>query len=808
MIEPIAPELLRRRIDPASLTDAEAPEEGIIGQQRALHALEFGLGMRNSGFNVYVAGEPGIGKMTAVRAFLTGQATQMPAPAAWCYVNNFVDPSQPIALTLPAGRARTFQRDVQSLVESISRDIPKAFEAEEYLAQREAIGKTLDEQRNEMLATLRNQAHEHGVVLQMTPYGIVTLPLRDGEPIPEHVFQQLPAAEQETMRRRNDEFQEQVRRTMKSGRELDRRAQEQINALNKKVAQFVVNGLVEDLCERYVDLPDAAAHLHRMQDDVLENISLFHSPGSPGGPAVGEDGMPTPLPPWMRDAPLRKYAVNVLVDENVLVNEDGTHGAHGAPVIVELNATYSNLFGRVEKEAQFGALYTDFTLIKPGALQRANGGFLVLGIEDVLRNPWTWDALKRALRSHEIRIEDVGEQMGIVGTRSLRPQPIPLTVKVILLGQPLYYHLLSAYDEDFAELFKVKADFDTQTERSVENLRRYVGFIRELCEREYLRVPDAGAMAELLEYASRLAEDQDKLSTQFGLLTDVMREASYWAEQDQAAGVEATHVHKALAQRVYRSSLIQDRLQEMIARGHLLIDVDGHQVGQINGLSVVTIGNISFGKPNRITASIEPGRAGIVDIEREVALGGPIHSKGVLILSGYLAHRFGEDKPIALAARLVFEQSYGGVEGDSASCAELFALLSALAGAPLRQDVAVTGSVNQHGQVQAIGGVNEKIEGFFDVCRTRGLTGSQGVLIPASNVQNLMLRPDVVEAVRTGLFRIWAIHTIDEGIEILTGVPSGKRNARGKFPRDTLNARVDARLQHLAAQMQRTGDKK
>lgn len=790
MIQPLAADLLRRCIDPESIRNFTAPGDGIIGQQRALSALEFGLGMRNSGFNVYVAGAPGIGKMTAVRAFLAEQAQRLAASVAWCYVNNFVDPSQPFALTLPAGRARTFQRDVQTLVDRISREIPKAFESEEYLAQRESIGKALDEQRNDLLSALRSQAHAHGVMLQMTPYGVVTLPLRDGEPIPEHVFQKLPAAEQEALRKRNDEFQEKVRTAMKSGRDLDRTAQEKITALNKKVAHFVVSGLVEDLCEHYVDLPAATAHLHRMQDDVLENITLFHSPGEEAAQTH------TQMPGWMREAPLRKYGVNVLVDED---------DVHGAPVVVELNATYSNLFGRVEREAQFGALYTDFTLIKSGALHRANGGFLILDVEDVLRNPWTWDALKRALRNHEIRIEDISEQLGFVGTRSLRPQPIPLNVKVILLGQPLYYHLLCAYDEDFAELFKVKADFDTQMPRDAENIQRYVAFVHTLCEREQLPAPDAGAMAELLEYASRLAEDQDKLSTQFGLLTDVVREAAYWAEQAQVNTIDASHVRKALTQRMYRSSLIQDRMQEMITRGQLLIDVDGAQVGQINGLSVVSIGDVAFGKPNRITASIEPGRAGIVDIEREVALGGPIHSKGVLILSGYLAHRFGEDKPIALAARLVFEQSYGGVEGDSASCAELFALLSALSSAPIRQGIAVTGSVNQHGQVQAIGGVNEKIEGFFDVCRARGLSGEQGVLIPASNVQNLMLRPDVIHAVREGRFRIWAIRTIDEGIEILTGVPAGERNARAKFPRDTINARVNARLQQLTAQLQHLG---
>jgi lon-related putative ATP-dependent protease len=799
MITSLAPSQLRREVDPATLgvqsTASLTPLDGIIGQQRALNALEFGLGMRDSGFNVYVAGEPGLGKMTAVRAFLQTQADKQPPAPAWCYVNNFSDPSQPVALLLPPGRARAFQHDVQRVIERVRREIPKAFESEEYAGQRDALGKAFDDKRNQLLGALRSRAQEYGVTLQMTPYGIVTLPLRDGEPIPQQVFDTLPPAEQTALRERNDAFQEHVRATMKAGRELDRSMQEQIGALNKKVAQYVVDGLMDDLCDTYADLPHIVAHLRAMQEDILNNIELFQSQSN------SEDGPPAAaqMPAWVREAPLRKYAVNVLVDPGA---------AAGAPVVVELNANSANLFGRIERESQFGTLYTDFTMIKAGALHRANGGYLVLGIEDVLRNPYSWDGLKRALRSREIRVEDISEQLGFGGTRSLRPQPLPLALKVVLIGRPLYYHLLCAYDEDFAELFKVKADFDTQTARTPENIERYIRFVHTLCEREQLRHLDASALAELLEYASRLAEDQSKLSTQFGMLTDIVREASYWAERSSAAMVDASHVQKSLAQRVYRGSLIQDRLQEMIARGLLLIDIDGAEVGQINGLSVISIGDLAFGKPSRITASIEPGRAGIVDIEREVALGGPIHSKGVLILSGYLAHRYGGDKPITLNARLVFEQSYAGVEGDSASCAELYALLSALADAPIQQGIAVTGSVNQHGDVQAIGGVNEKIEGHFDVCCAKGLTGRQGVLIPASNTQNLMLRPDVVDAVRAGQFHVWPVSTIDEGIEILTGLPAGARGTTGRFPHGSLNARVDARLNELVAQLRAAADDK
>ena len=474
----------------------------------------------------------------------------------------------------------------------------------------------------------------------------------------------------------------------------------------------------------------------------------------------------------------------------------------GAPVVIELNPTYHDLFGRIEKEAQFGALSTDFTLIRRGSIHRANGGYLVLPVEEVLRNLFVWDGLKRAVRNGKIAVEELGERLGYVATRGLQPEPIPLKVKVVLIGSPQVYNLLYQQDEDFDELFKVKADFDVRMDRTEENVQAYLASICRLCQKEELMPLASAAAAKVVEYSSRLAEDQEKLSTHFAEIADLIREASFWAQKDQASNIEVCHVQQAIEADVYRSNLIQERIQEMIQQGTLLIDVQGEAVGRINGLAVLNLGDYAFGRPNRITVTIGLGRGGIVDIEREARLGGPIHTKGVLILSGYLMHQYAQHRPLSLSARLVFEQSYEGIEGDSASSTELYALLSALARLPLRQGIAVTGSVNQQGEVQAIGGVNEKVEGFFEVCRARGLTGDQGVLIPQANGRHLMLREEVVEAVREGLFHLWPVRTIDEGIEVLSGVPAGARGADGAFPEGTVHHRVDQRLAELAECMQ------
>jgi len=779
----LSPEQLRRTFDPNALgietTEHIQPLEGIIGQRRAVSALHFGLEIQELGFNIYVAGPPGIGKMTAVKSFLEELARQKETPPDWCYVNNFEDPYHPKALRLPTGWGVRFAQDIKNLIEHVRRELPKVFESEEYSARRDEIVKAINQQREAVINRVQERATQAGFLLQAAPFGILIVPVLGGRPLSDAEFQSLPQAAREDIQRRRDALQEDLKIAMKEIRTLEKTAQEKLHELDRQATLYMVGGLIDDLREKYRDLPEVLEYLHAVQKDILENIELFKGEQKPEGAA----------PPWAKELPFRKYSVNVLVDNS---------RQQGAPVIVELNPVYHNLFGRIEKETQFGALYTDFTMIKAGSLHRANGGYLVLPIEDVLRSLLSWDGLKRALRSREIFIEELGERLGFIATKSLRPQPIPLDVKVVLVGHPIFYYLLHAYDEEFPELFKVKADFDTRMDNSPENIQDFLKFLCTFCQKERLKHLDNTAVAKLLEHAARLAEDQQKLSTHFGAIADIIREANYWALQEGSSHIRARHVQKALDEKVYRANLIQERIQEMIARGTLLIDTEGQAVGQVNGLSVMSVGNYAFGKPSRITASVAPGREGIIDIEREVELGGPIHSKGVLILSGYLAQRYAQDKPLTLTAKLVFEQSYEGVEGDSASSTELYALLSALSGVPIKQGIAVTGSVNQHGEVQAIGGVNEKIEGFFDVCKTKGLTGEQGVLIPKSNAQNLMLREDIVEAVRAKKFHIWAVSTIDEGIEILTGVPAGERGRDGKFPEGTINYFVDQRLREFA----------
>ncbi|UCC66429.1 MAG: AAA family ATPase, partial [Deltaproteobacteria bacterium] len=570
--------------------------------------------------------------------------------------------------------------------------------------------------------------------------------------------------------------------TFRQVRGFEKLINEVLQKLDREVALYVLGPLIEDLKEKYQDLDEVVAYLDEVWNDILENLSQFRP--------QPQEQPSTPFPmPEGKELLFRKYEVDVLVDNSDL---------RGAPVIIELNPTYNNLFGRIEKEAQFGALVTDFTMIREGSLHRANGGYLVLPVEEVLRNLFSWESLKRALRNREIAIEEAGERLGFLATKSLRPEPVPLDAKVILIGTPWLYHLLYAWDEDFNELFKVKADFDTRMDRTEENIRDYVSFVCTVSEQENLKHLDSSALARLVEHGSRLAEDQEKLSTRFGEISDVIREASYYATQEDSPYVTGAHVQKAIDERFYRSNLLQERIREMIERGTLMIDVDGEKVGQVNGLSVIDLGDISFGRPNRITASIGLGREGLIDIEREAKLGGPIHTKGVMILSGCLAEKYAQDKPLSLSSRLVFEQSYSGVEGDSASSTELYAILSSLSGLPIKQGIAVTGSVNQKGEVQAIGGVNEKIEGFFEVCKVKGLTRGNGVIIPASNVTNLMLKEEVVEAVRQGKFHLWAVKDIDEGIEILTGVKAGQRQKDGAFEEGTVNYLVDERLRELS----------
>jgi lon-related putative ATP-dependent protease len=758
------------------------PLEAIVGQARAVKALDFGLGIKEQGFNIYVAGVPGTGRTTAVKQFLEEMARGKPMPRDWCYVTNFRDSYRPKALSLPPGQGKELQADMKGLVEGSQREIGKAFESDEYAARREETVKSFRQKREDLFSRINKRAQEESFSIQATPIGLLTIPLKDGNPLSDEDFQALTPEEQAEISRKRDKLQDELKATFRQVQGLEKHIAEELKKVEREVAHFVIDPLIEDLKDKYQEQPEVVAYLEEVRGDILENLGQFRQEEQE------RPALPFPVP-QQRDLLFQKYEVNVLVDNGDLT---------GAPVVMELNPTYNHLFGRIEKEAQFGALVTDFTMIRQGSLHRANGGYLVLPVLEVLRNLFSWDSLKRALRNREITIEEAGEQLGFLASKSLRPEPIPLDVKVILIGVPLLYHLLYALDEDFRELFKVKADFDTRMDRTDENIKDYVAFACTVREQEGLKHLDSSALAKIVEHGCRLAQDQEKLSTQFGEISDVIREASYYATQEGSDFVIEDHVKKAVAERFYRSNLLQERIGEMIERGSLMIDMEGEQAGQVNGLSVIDLGDIAFGRPNRITASIGLGREGLIDIEREAKLGGPIHTKGVMILSGYLAEKYAQDKPLSLSSRLVFEQSYSGVEGDSASSTELYAILSSLSGLPIKQGIAVTGSVNQKGMVQAIGGVNEKIEGFFEICKAKGMNGNQGVIIPASNVPNLMLKEEVVDAAGEGQFHLWAVEDIDEGIEILTGVQAGQRQKDGSFPEGTVNYAVDKRLRELS----------
>jgi len=794
MARELSVEDLRRVCEPEVLrcntTDDLKATKAIIGQDRAARSLQFGLGIKASGFNVYVAGPPGTGRATMVERFIEEIASTKPVPVDWCYVNNFREPSRPRAMSLPAGWARPFQSDMKTLVEGAQRDLRKTFESEEYAVRQKETSNAFDEKAGQIVGAITTKARNQGFSLQPTPMGIMAVPLKNnGQPLTEEEFGTLSAAEREKISKEQQELQEEIEVAFRQAKAVGKKAAEELDRLDKQVALYAVSHLLDDLKKKYDAMPEVLSYLDEVRDDIVGNANQFRAD------LKEQSALPFPLP-GARGKTFDKYAVNILVDNSA---------TKGAPVVMELNPTYNNLFGRIENEAQFGTLVTDFSLIRQGSLHRANGGYLVLPIEEVLRNSFSWDSLKRALRNRQITIEDMSERLGFLTTRTLQPSPIPLDVKVVLIGQPSLYQLLLSYDEDFAELFKVKADFDSRMDRTEESMKDYAVFVSTVCSEGGLIHLDKAALAKIVEHGSRLAEDQTKLSTRFGEIADIIREASYYAAQKGSSYVTADDIRNTIDEKFYRSSLIQERLAEMTRQGVLMIDVKGRETGQVNGLSVIDLGDIAFGHPNRITASIGVGREGLLDIEREAKLGGPTHTKGVLILAGYLIEKYAQDKPLSVSARLVFEQSYSGVEGDSASSTELYAILSELSGLPIKQGIAVTGSVNQKGEIQAIGGVNEKIEGFFEVCKAKGFTGEQGVLIPASNEQNLMLKEEVLEAVKDRKFHIWSAKSIDEGIEILTGVKAGARREPGNFEEDTVNARVDRRLRELAETLVRFG---
>ena len=787
-VKALEPAQLCQRCDPAQF-DFKTTEDlehlsAFIGQPRAMSALEFGVGIRQKGYNIFAFGPEGIGKENLVRKTFEAVAADEPVPSDWCYVQDFEQHHKPRALELPPGKGAEFKTDMEQFVEDLQNALPVTFESEEYRDRLQEIQQSLNERQESALGELRSRAELKELAVLRTPSGLAIAPVRDGEVISPEEFQEMPAEQREKLEKDIDDLQEELETMLAIVPSWQRELREKITNLNREMADVAVGGLIRQLVEDYAELPEIVEHLEAVQQDVVKHVREIIVEGDP---SQSPDQPPTrgPFAAFGARSAIQRYQVNLLVD----------HGSsESAPVIYDDNPTFQNLLGRIEHTAQMGALITDFNLIKPGALHRANGGYLIVDARRLLQEPFAWEGLKRALRSEQLRMETPGQVQSIISTVTLDPDPIPLNVKVALLGEPLLYYLLMENDPESRELFRVASDFDDQMDRDSESQMLYARLIGSLASANSLRPLDPGGVARIIEHSSRIIDDGKKLSIQMNHITDLMREADYWAGEAGRDVITSEDVTKAIEAQIFRSDRIKERTQEQIYRETVLIDTDGKHVGQVNGLSVYQFGDFAFGRPSRITARVRMGKGEVLDIEREVDLGGPIHSKGVLILSSFLGSRYSADRQLSLTASLVFEQSYGGVEGDSASSAELYALLSSIAKAPAKQALAVTGSVNQFGRVQAIGGVNEKIEGFFDICSTRGLTGEQGVLIPDSNVQHLMLRDDVVQAVEEGKFHVYPIETIDQGIELLTDMPAGEPDEEGAYPEDSINGKVQARL--------------
>jgi lon-related putative ATP-dependent protease len=772
------------------------PLEDFIGQDRAIRAIEFGLGVDKPGFNIFVTGLTGTGKTSIIKAFLkktTGDqaAVDLPTPEDWCYVYNFTDADRPQTLKLRRGWGKALKADMEQLVQSLLREAKKMFESDEYANQRQAMIEQIQRKQQEMMQALMEEAGRNDFSLRMTPSGIVLLPTKDGKPMQEADYLALSSAEKKRIEDNRGEIEKKVEGTLREGKKLEREINQKLEENETQTADFLVRMPLADLKEKYRDYPKVLAYLDAVRDHILKNLQRFK--GADAGPTPGPFGaLQFGEPP---SDPFLPYRVNVFVD-----NSD----TQGQPIIVETNPTYHNVFGVVEKKPIAGGYFTDFTLIKPGSISRANGGYLVLYDRDVLSNAGVWEALQRVIKNRELRIEEPSAFFGFVPPQGLRPEPIPTDTKVIMIGDPFLYRTLASADPDFRETFKVKADFNFEVDRTQENITAFACFISDYCSREGLRHFDTAGVARVIEQCARQVEDQNKLSTRFSDMVDLLIEADYWAGKDHAELVTGKHVERAIREKIFRLNLIEKRLQELIAEGTVLVDVDGAVVGQVNGLAVYQMGDFSFGKPSRITTKTFMGRGGIINIERESKMSGKSHDKGVLILGGYLGGKYAQRSPLSLASTVCFEQSYDGVDGDSASSTELYAILSSLSEIPIKQGIAVTGSVNQNGEVQAIGGVNQKIEGHFDICRLKGLTGAQGVMIPRANLRNLMLRLDVVEAVQEGKFHIYSVGTIDEGIEVLTGVSAGERDTKGDYPADSVNDRVQKKLQRFTEQQKQS----
>ena len=782
-LQPLPASVLYKACDPLefdfSTTDELADIGVVIGQERALDAIRFGMAIVQKGYNIFALGPSGSGKLAAVKEIAGREAENRPVPDDWCYVNNFAEASKPKALRLPPGQGRRFARDMEQAVEELSTAIPAAFEGEEYRGRAEEIEEEAKERELNALNELRRKSLQHGVALIETPTGFAFAPVDEkGEVLGPEQFQKLSEHRQEQIQEAVTDLRQQLQKRLKQFPAWRKDAKEKLKTLNREIAEFAVNHLMDDLKIRYEGIPGVVQYLNEAQREIIDHAEDFF-PKQEGGIAAPVGHAPA------RPSPFLRYKVNLLVD-----NGECRH----APVVFESLPSHNNLVGRVEYQAYMGALVTDFTMIKPGALHIANGGYLILDAHKVLTQPFAWDSLKRILQSGEIRIESLERALSVISTSSLEPEPIPLDIKIILIGDRVLYYLLNVYDPEFRELFKVSADFEETLDRNADANALYARLIASLARRNQLRPLDKEAVIRVVEHAARLVEDSEKLSAHLRSLDDLLKEADHWAAQAQRSTITRDDVQAAIDHQIRRADRLRERIYENIRRGTIFIDTEGAMVGQVNGLSIVGLGDFAFGQPSRITATTRLGSGKILDIERESELGGAIHSKAVMILSGFLAQRYAKTQPFSVTASLVFEQSYGPIEGDSASVAELGAILSSLADLPIRQSLAVTGSVNQHGKVQPIGGVNEKIEGFFDICSAAGLNGKQGVVIPRANVKHLMLRQDVVEAAGSGLFHVYAVDTVDQALELLMDKPAGERDAAGAFPPDSINGRIERRL--------------
>lgn len=793
MVKELEARQLRYTCDPSSFAFKSTadldPLDRIIGQERAIEALKLGLGIKDAKnrYNIYVAGDPGTGKMSAVERFLSKASAEEPQPPDLCYVHNFDNAYSPHCLELPAGRGCQLRSELEQLVKRLKREIPSVFESDEFKGRSKKTVERFAQKRTALLEDMEKQSRELGFSLQRTPIGINTLPLDDsGEPLSQEDYAALPDEQQGAIRNRQVEVQALIQERLQDVARLDEERESEIKELAKEAVLFMIEPHFGTLKNGYEGLEKVLDFLDSLKKDIVENLDVFRN----GGTQARKPPMPMPMPFAMPQAdPFKKYTVNVLVDNAK---------TEGAPVIVEQNATYPNLFGSIDRRVQMGVAVTDFTMIKPGSLHRANGGYLVLNANNLFRLGLSWEALKIAIKRREIHIEDPMQMLGYSTAEGLRPDPVPFRMKLVIIGSPYIYELLYHYDEDFAKLFNIKADFGMEMERTPAHEQEMAQFLGSCCKNEPSIMPfTPEGVAKMVEYATELTGDQTKLSCQFGNLVSIIKEASFWAKEEGSPLVSGGHVDKALDQRDYRHNRIDDKIQEMIERGTIFVDTEGAQMGQVNGLAVLQMGNYAFGKPSRITASVFTGKGGIIDIEREAKLGGKTHTKGIMILKGFLGQRFAQKRPLSFAASLAFEQSYSMIDGDSASSTELYAILSALSGLPIQQGLAVTGSVNQKGEVQPIGGVNQKIEGFYRVCKAKGITGEQGVLIPAANIENLMLNREVVEAVDAGQFHIYPITSIEEGIERLTGTEAGIADEEGDYAPETVFGRIMARLEAI-----------